>query len=72
MRKSLIQIIREDYAWFLNQRKKEDSFDELYPTQEQKFEYYLDAVLNNNDGISGSIRTDIIYKAIQEISCKDL
>ena len=72
MRKSLIEIIREDYAWFLNQRKKEDSFDELYPTQEEKFEYYLDAVLNNNDRISGSVRTDIIYHALQGISCKDL
>jgi len=68
--KHLKEIIREDYDWFLEQQ--EDWFDEIHPTQEEKFDYYLDAVLNNDDGISNSIRTDIIHCAFIGLNLKDI
>lgn len=63
-------ILKKDFEWFCN--NQEDWFEELYPTQEKKFDFYLDAVLNNDDGISNSIRTDIICDALKGIEFKNI
>ena len=70
MRQSFNQMIRQDYEWWKKQSPN-SMFLEDY-SEEERFEYYLDEVINNKDGISNNIRTNCVIAAIRDIKLEDI
>ena len=69
MENYLEKIIKDNYEWYKKWFDKQDcQFSTL--NQEQKFEYYLDAVINGTNGVDASnkIRSTIICEVIKNLN----